>query len=184
MNGSVIVSTKSCSNAHEGAALEPPQRNLPQTPTNGNSTMTSGNVRMSEVSRNSVNNTSRSQTSAPPADQGYDVTRMREDEFERLAVYIVPDVACERGVPNRADQTLPRSLTLKASLVLSTPNATVSFRILASLSKILISILKFTRLKECGALASSRKELDLGLSREFLHQTFPQIRDLGNISGG
>lgn len=63
----------------------------------------------------------------PPADQSYDVTRMREDEFERLAVYIVPDVACERGVPSRAEQTLPRSLTLKPSLVLSTPNATVSF---------------------------------------------------------
>lgn len=137
MNGSVIVSNKSCSNAQAGAASQPaPPQNLPQTPTNGNSTMTSGNGRVAAVapeaarngsSANGGNNNSRQPPSArdPPADQGYDVTRMREDEFERLAVYIVPDVACERGVPNRADQTLPRSLTLKPSLVLSTPNATV-----------------------------------------------------------
>jgi hypothetical protein len=50
---------------------------------------------------------------------------MREDDFERLAVYIVPDVPCERGLPNRAEKTLPRSLTLKASLALSTPTQPV-----------------------------------------------------------
>lgn len=133
MNGSVIVSTKSCSNAHAGAAPQQTQpQNLPQTPQpngNTNSTMTSGSGRVTAVSSDGARiSVSRAQASArnPPADQGYDVTRMREDEFERLAVYIVPDVACERGVPHRADQTLPRSLTLKPSLVLSTPNATVS----------------------------------------------------------
>lgn len=62
----------------------------------------------------------------PNVQQDYDVTRMREEDFERLAVYIVPDVPCEKGVPGRADKTLPRSLTLKPSLVLSTPTATVS----------------------------------------------------------
>lgn len=56
----------------------------------------------------------------------YDVTRMREEEFERLTVYIVPDVPCERGVPNRAERTLPRSLALRPSAVLSTPNTPVS----------------------------------------------------------
>ncbi|XP_055612155.1 PR domain zinc finger protein 1 isoform X2 [Uranotaenia lowii] len=60
----------------------------------------------------------------PNVQQDYDVTRMREEDFERLAVYIVPDVPCEKGVPNRADKTLPRSLTLKPSLVLSTPTVT------------------------------------------------------------
>jgi PR domain zinc finger protein 1 len=58
--------------------------------------------------------------------QDYDITRMREDDFERLAVYIVPDVPCERGAPGRAEKTLPRSLTLKPSLVLSVPNQPVS----------------------------------------------------------
>lgn len=63
-----------------------------------------------------------------PGDQeDYDVTRMREDDFERLAVYMVPDVPCERGTIQRADKTLPRSLTLKPSLVLSTPNVKVIF---------------------------------------------------------
>lgn len=58
--------------------------------------------------------------------QDYDITRMREDDFERLAVYIVPDVPCERGIQGRAEKTLPRSLTLKPSLVLSTPSQPVS----------------------------------------------------------
>jgi len=53
------------------------------------------------------------------------VTRMREEDFERLAVYLVPDVQAERGLPNRADKTLPRSLTLKSSMVYSTPNVKV-----------------------------------------------------------
>ncbi len=57
----------------------------------------------------------------------YDITRMREDDFERLAVYIVPDVPCERGSLGRAEKTLPRSLTLKASIALSTPTHPVIF---------------------------------------------------------
>uniref|UniRef100_A0A182K3J8 SET domain-containing protein n=1 Tax=Anopheles christyi TaxID=43041 RepID=A0A182K3J8_9DIPT len=60
----------------------------------------------------------------PNAQQDYDVTRMREEDFERLAVYIVPDMPCEKGVSGRAEKTLPRSLTLKPSLVLSTPTST------------------------------------------------------------
>lgn len=64
----------------------------------------------------------------PDGQQDYDVTRMREEDFERLAVYIVPDVPCERGTPSRAEKTLPRSLTLKPSLVLSTPNVKVHFQ--------------------------------------------------------
>ncbi|XP_073842407.1 PR domain zinc finger protein 1 [Musca autumnalis] len=59
---------------------------------------------------------------SPDGSRDYDVTRMREEDFERLAVYIVPDVQCERGVTNRADKTLPRSLTLKPSLVFSSAN--------------------------------------------------------------
>lgn len=55
----------------------------------------------------------------------YDVTRMREEEFERLTVYIVPDMPCEPGTPNRAERTLPRSLALRPSAVLSTPNTPV-----------------------------------------------------------
>lgn len=62
---------------------------------------------------------------SPDGTQDYDVTRMREEDFERLAVYIVPDVQCERGIANRADRTLPRSLTLKPSMVFSTPNVKV-----------------------------------------------------------
>lgn len=58
---------------------------------------------------------------SPEAQHDYDVTRMCEDDFERLAVYIVPDVACERGISGRAEKTLPRSLVLKPSAVLSTP---------------------------------------------------------------
>lgn len=73
-----------------------------------------------------VNSQPRSTT--PEGQQEYDVTRMREVDFERLAVYIVPDVSCERGTVGRAEKTLPRSLTLKPSLVLSTPSVKVSFQ--------------------------------------------------------
>lgn len=73
-------------------------------------------------SRGSPSPTSHSNSSLQ---QDYDITRMREDDFERLAVYIVPDVPCERGASNRAEKTLPRSLTLKASLALSTPTQPV-----------------------------------------------------------
>ncbi|XP_055702228.1 uncharacterized protein LOC129801328 isoform X4 [Phlebotomus papatasi] len=95
MSGSVIVSAKSCPT---GSTI--PQENM------------------------DVSNPSRTPTpgSSQQQQHEYDVTRMREEDFERLAVYIVPDVPCERGVANRAEKTLPRSLTLKPSLVLSTPN--------------------------------------------------------------
>lgn len=73
------------------------------------------------------------QASASPSPPGsptvpaghYDVRNMCEDEFEKLAVYMVNDVPCERGTPMRAHRTLPRSLTLKPSLVLSSPNTKV-----------------------------------------------------------
>lgn len=79
----------------------------------------------------------------------YDVTRMREEEFERLTVYIVPDVPCERGTPNRAERTLPRSLALRPSAVLSTPNTPVSDKNkwpLTYLSAIIIIVEKYKML--------------------------------------
>ncbi|XP_055689165.1 PR domain zinc finger protein 1 isoform X4 [Lutzomyia longipalpis] len=100
MNGSVIVSTKGCSSASTIPSL---QENM-------------------EVSSPSPSPTPGNSHHHQQQQQEYDVTRMREEDFERLAVYIVPDVPCERGVANRAEKTLPRSLTLKPSLVLSTPN--------------------------------------------------------------
>lgn len=81
-----------------------------------------------QIKTETMTETSISRGATPPnlMNQDYDITRMREDDFERLAVYIVPDVPCERGTPARAEKTLPRSLTLKASLVLSVPNQPVS----------------------------------------------------------
>lgn len=66
----------------------------------------------------------------PGHQEEYDVRLMHEDDFEKLAVYVVKDVNCERGTAYRADKTLPRSLTLKPSLVLSTPNAKVRIQLL------------------------------------------------------
>lgn len=60
-----------------------------------------------------------------PGNNEYDVRNMQEEDYDRLSVYMVPDVPCERGTPMRADKTLPRSLTLKPSLVLSTPHEKV-----------------------------------------------------------
>lgn len=82
--------------------------------------------------------TSPSRSPTPDPQQDYDVTRMHEEDFEKLSVYIVMDVPCERGHSNRAEKTLPRSLTLKPSLILSTPNVPVSVLYLLFLSNIIL----------------------------------------------
>ncbi|KAL5010188.1 hypothetical protein ScPMuIL_012493 [Solemya velum] len=48
-------------------------------------------------------------------EEGWDMTSLKEDEFDEFCVYIVHDRACERICPNRAQATLPRNLTLKQS---------------------------------------------------------------------
>lgn len=63
--------------------------------------------------------------SSPVPTGHYDIRHMCEEDFEKLAVYMVPDVPCERGTAMRAQKTLPRSLTLKPSLVMSAPNEKV-----------------------------------------------------------
>lgn len=80
---------------------------------------------MTETNSSSRGASSPTHSNTQTLQQDYDITRMREDDFERLAVYIVPDVQYERGISNRAEKTLPRSLTLKPSLALSTPTQPV-----------------------------------------------------------
>ena len=56
---------------------------------------------------------------ANEGDGVWDLSTMREDEFEQHVVYIVPDVPTEPGCPNRAESSLPRNLVLKPSQALS-----------------------------------------------------------------
>ncbi|XP_052811932.1 PR domain zinc finger protein 1-like isoform X1 [Mya arenaria] len=49
-------------------------------------------------------------------EDGWDMTQLKEDEFEEFCVYIVHDRACEKVCRNRAQASLPRNLTLKPSL--------------------------------------------------------------------
>lgn len=44
---------------------------------------------------------------------------LKEEDFEKHTTYIVPDLAVDDGVPNRAEASLPRNLVLKASQALS-----------------------------------------------------------------
>jgi hypothetical protein len=53
------------------------------------------------------------------SDGVWDLSSMREDEFEQHVVYIVPDLPTEPGCPNRAESSLPRNLVLKPSQALS-----------------------------------------------------------------
>lgn len=46
---------------------------------------------------------------------GWDLSQIREDEFDSLAVYLVRDQHCEPEEENRAEASLPRNLVLKAS---------------------------------------------------------------------
>ncbi|XP_017783205.1 PREDICTED: PR domain zinc finger protein 1-like [Nicrophorus vespilloides] len=49
----------------------------------------------------------------------FDLSNMREEDFEQHTTYIVPDISVEVGTPNRAEATLPRNLVLKSSQALS-----------------------------------------------------------------
>ncbi|KAH3889022.1 hypothetical protein DPMN_013068 [Dreissena polymorpha] len=49
-------------------------------------------------------------------EDGWDMTQLKEEEFEEFCVYIVHDRACEKVCRNRAQASLPRNLTLKPSL--------------------------------------------------------------------
>ncbi|KAL8584336.1 hypothetical protein ACOMHN_031956 [Nucella lapillus] len=49
-------------------------------------------------------------------EEGWDLSSLREEEFEDFCVYIVHDRPCsDRACPNRAQATLPRNLTLRDS---------------------------------------------------------------------
>ncbi|KAK3578850.1 hypothetical protein CHS0354_010208 [Potamilus streckersoni] len=48
-------------------------------------------------------------------DENWDMTNLKEEEFEEFCVYIVHDRVCDRVCPNRAQASLPRNLTLKLS---------------------------------------------------------------------
>lgn len=49
----------------------------------------------------------------------YNLSNLREEEFEQHTTYIVPDLPVEPGTPDRAEATLPRNLVLKPSQALS-----------------------------------------------------------------
>ncbi|KAL5291996.1 PRDM1 family protein [Megaselia abdita] len=118
MDSATTTTTLSPSTTTSAAASTTTTTLPPQPPTSSTASAEGGAGASASSSPQITDNRSPS----PDGSQDYDVTRMREKDFERLAVYIVPDVQCERGVSNRAEKTLPRSLTLKPSLVLSTPN--------------------------------------------------------------
>ena len=46
---------------------------------------------------------------------GWDLSQIREEEFDSLAVYLVRDQHCDPDEENRAEASLPRNLVLKAS---------------------------------------------------------------------
>lgn len=126
-----------------------------------------------------------SRSPTPGPQQDYDVTRMREEDFERLAVYIVPDVPCERGTVGRAEKTLPRSLTLKPSLVLSTPTTPVSsWPTWSDKKEFLTDLMIFCRRKAFGVPVLYQKVPDLAHLRAFEHQISQQSSHNGGISGG
>lgn len=128
--------------------------------------------------------TSLSRGESPPnsMNQDYDITRMREDDFERLAVYIVPDVPCERGLQGRAEKTLPRSLALKASLVLSVPNQPVCCKLKSRLN--VFKPLFLVRSKVFGAQVWYRKVLALVHLRAIERPAIRVTSHLGDIFGG
>ncbi|XP_054261730.1 PR domain zinc finger protein 1-like isoform X2 [Macrosteles quadrilineatus] len=54
-----------------------------------------------------------------PVSVSWDLNSIKEDEFEKYVVYIVPDLPVKPDCTNRAESTLPRNLVLKPSQALS-----------------------------------------------------------------
>jgi PR domain zinc finger protein 1 len=79
------------------------------------------------MERPSQHHNGQQQQQQPSQQEIPEMCNLREADYERLTVYIVPDVPCPQGTQDRAEKTLPRSLTLKPSVVLSTPNTPVNF---------------------------------------------------------
>ncbi|KAK2715943.1 PR domain zinc finger protein 1-like isoform X2 [Artemia franciscana] len=52
-------------------------------------------------------------------DNNWDISKFSEEDFERLAVYLVPDTSVPSQIPNRAQATIPRNLALKPSKALN-----------------------------------------------------------------
>lgn len=48
----------------------------------------------------------------------WDISNIREEDFEKYVTFIVPDVDVDPNAPDRAIASLPRNLTLKTSQAL------------------------------------------------------------------
>lgn len=60
----------------------------------------------------------------------FDLSVIKEEEFDQHVVYIVPDVQTEPNCTNRAEASLPRNLVLKPSQALSDVSHLSSFIII------------------------------------------------------
>lgn len=65
------------------------------------------------------NKTSPNSTSHLAENGTWDTSKVREEDFDQLAVYLVPDAVTDPDEPNRAEASLPRNLSLKPSGVIN-----------------------------------------------------------------
>ena len=56
---------------------------------------------------------------AETTDDNWDVTQLKESDFDRLATYFVPDRPCPPAIENHAEASLPRNLELRPSHAIS-----------------------------------------------------------------
>lgn len=112
----------------------------------------------------------------------FDLSKIREEEFEQHTTYIVPDLPVESGTPNRAEATLPRNLVLKSSQALSDVSQK---KIKIFLFAIFFIFNFFYRPKGCGAPVTSHEGRALAPSWEKSTPKTPfRVRPTGNIFGG
>ena len=108
------------------------RRSLPTTPTMNTPMTPSVSTIMTGKStqpKPTAQTNSRPSSPPPPAsktsgshigeDGAWNVSQLKEESFEDLAVYLVPDIPTSPDEPNRAEASLPRNLCLKPSAVLS-----------------------------------------------------------------
>ena len=61
------------------------------------------------------------------AGPAWDLNSIKEEEFERHVVYIVPDLPVNPASTNRAESSLPRNLVLKPSQALNDVSTLLSY---------------------------------------------------------
>ena len=109
-------------------------------------------------------------------EEDWDLSNLKEDEFEDFCVYIVHDRPCDRVCPNRAQASLPRNLTLKPSQVHS--NVSINFNYIWWNSSPVAYIPSWCKVGTCAHDKRALQQLALNVHVKYSDLTWPDLRSI------